>query len=88
VPGPEHVVLTPAAAGAPALNRFRGRVLQAAFLGEATECIVQVNGVNILVRSVAGQFDGYEIVDVFFPTERTLARSLSTMHKCCRSGRS
>ena len=70
---PEHVVLTPAAAGAPALNRFRGRVSQTAFLGEATECIVHVNSVNILVRSIAGQFDGSESVDVFFPPQRTLA---------------
>jgi iron(III) transport system ATP-binding protein len=71
---PEHVVLTPPAADvAPVLNRFRGRVTQAAFLGEATECVVQVSGVNILVRGAAKPFDAADIVDVFFPPERTLA---------------
>jgi iron(III) transport system ATP-binding protein len=71
---PEHVVLTAAAgAGEPILNRFRGRVLHTAFLGEAVERLVQVGNVEILVRSIAGQYDGPETIDVFFPPEKTLA---------------
>jgi iron(III) transport system ATP-binding protein len=70
---PEHVVLGPATAAEPGPNRFHGRVSQTAFLGEATESIVQVNGVNILVRSAAGPVDGAGPVEVFFPPERTLA---------------
>jgi len=69
---PEHVVLT-AAAGATGINRFRGRVFQVAFLGEATEYVVQVGNVEILVRSMAGQYDGSEDVDVYLPPEKTLA---------------
>jgi tripartite-type tricarboxylate transporter receptor subunit TctC len=38
-----------------------------------TECVVQIGKVDILVRSLAGQYDGSELVDVFFPPERTLA---------------
>jgi hypothetical protein len=48
-------------------------VAQTAFLGEAIETIVVVNGVNILVRGVAGHHDGAERVEVYFPPERTLA---------------
>jgi iron(III) transport system ATP-binding protein len=71
---PEHVVLTAAAqTGEPGPNRFRGRVSQMAFLGEATECVVQVGPIDILVRSVAGQQQGSETVDVYFPPEKTLA---------------
>jgi hypothetical protein len=55
------------------LNRFRGRVSQVSFFGEATECVVQVGNVEILVRSIAGQYDGFEFVDVFFPPEKMLA---------------
>jgi iron(III) transport system ATP-binding protein len=71
---PEHVVLT-AATGAPssAINRFRGRVFQVAFLGEATEYVVQVGKVEILVRSIAGQYDGSEDVEVYFPPDKVLA---------------
>jgi iron(III) transport system ATP-binding protein len=69
---PEHVVLT-AAAGATGINRFRGRVFQVAFLGEATEYVVRVGKVEILVRSVAGQHDGSGEVDVNLPPERMLA---------------
>ena len=71
---PEHVVLTPVArSGEPGLNRFRGRVSHVAFLGEATEYVVQVNDVDILVRGIAGHYDGSEAVNVFFPPEKTLA---------------
>ncbi len=71
---PEHIVLTAiAGTGDASLNRFRGRVSQVAFLGEATECVVQVGNVEILVRGPAGQYGGSEAVDVFFPPERTLA---------------
>jgi iron(III) transport system ATP-binding protein len=71
---PEHVVLTAAASAAdPSINRFRGRVCQVAFLGEATEYVVQVGNVEILVRSIAGQYDGSEDVDVYFPPEKVLA---------------
>jgi iron(III) transport system ATP-binding protein len=71
---PEHVVLT-AAAGPPdsTINRFRGRMFQVAFLGEATEYVVQVGKVEILVRSIAGQYDASEDVDVYFPPEKMLA---------------
>jgi iron(III) transport system ATP-binding protein len=71
---PEHVVLT-AAAGPfdPTGNRFRGRVFQVAFLGDATEYVVQVGKVEILVRSIAGQYDGSEEVDVYLPPEKVLA---------------
>jgi iron(III) transport system ATP-binding protein len=71
---PEHVVLSVAAGtGGLGPNRFRGRVSQMAFLGEATECVVQVGEVEILVRSIAGQYDGGQAVDVFLPPEKTLA---------------
>jgi iron(III) transport system ATP-binding protein len=71
---PEHVILTPTAANdEPGSNRFRGRVSQVAFLGEAPECIVQVGTTEILVRSIAGHYDGSQTVDVFFPPDKTLA---------------
>jgi iron(III) transport system ATP-binding protein len=70
---PEHVLLAPPSPGSGGPNRFQGRVTQTAFLGEAVECIVDVNGVNLLVRSASGQFDGSASVDVYFPPERTLA---------------
>jgi iron(III) transport system ATP-binding protein len=74
---PEHVVLEAAGAdgkrdGA-AFNRFRGRVSQVAFLGEVVECIVCVNDIEIVVRNMAGQYDGSEFVDVIFPPERAMA---------------
>ena len=69
---PEHVVLT-AATGATGINRFCGRVFQVAFLGEATEYVVQVGKVEILVRSMAGQYTGSEDVEVYFPPEKMLA---------------
>ncbi len=72
---PEQVILK--AAGDPdgevTINRFRGRVVQVAFLGEATECVVQVGGVAILVRAAAGQYDSADEVEVIFPPERTSA---------------
>ena len=71
---PEQVVLTAAAGpGDSAVNRFHGRVSQVAFLGEATEYVVQVGDVEILVRSNAGQYDGSEDVEVYFPPDRMLA---------------
>lgn len=71
---PEHVVLTAAAgAGEPILNRFRGRVLYTAFLGEAVERVVRVGDVEILVRSIVEPSGGQDEVDVFFPPEKTLA---------------
>jgi iron(III) transport system ATP-binding protein len=71
---PEHVVLTAAAGPLDStINRFRGRVFQVAFLGEATEYVVQVGKVEVLVRSIAGQFDGSDDVDVYFPPEKMLA---------------
>ena len=69
---PEHVVLA-APSGASDLNRFQGRVVHVAFLGESTERVVRIGDVEILVRSMAGQPVGSETVDVFFPPERTLA---------------
>jgi len=71
---PEHVVLTAAAgSGEPILNRFRGRVVHSAFLGEAVERIVRIGDVEILARSLAAPHDGPEEVDVFFPPKKTLA---------------
>jgi len=70
---PEHVVLAPAGAGEPGPNRFHGTVSQTAFLGEAVESIVQVAGVNILVRSAAGPRDSARPVELYFPPERTLS---------------
>lgn len=71
---PEHVVLAAAAeTSGPAINRFRGRVLQVAFLGEAAECVVQIGETEIVVRSMAGHRDEFGPVDVFFPPEKTLA---------------
>jgi ABC-type Fe3+/spermidine/putrescine transport system ATPase subunit len=69
---PEHVVLAPAA-GEPGPNRFHGTVLQTAFLGEGVESIVQVAGVNILVRSAAGLAESAGRVELYFPPARTLA---------------
>ena len=72
---PEHVVLK--RLGDPTddttINRFRGRVVQIAFLGEATECMVQVGDVVIVVRGNADQSVSADEVDVFFPPERTSA---------------
>jgi iron(III) transport system ATP-binding protein len=73
---PEHVVLAAAASASDSMppNRFRGQVVQVAFLGEAIECLVRVGeSVEILVRSVAGDYAPAEAVDVFFPPERTIA---------------
>jgi iron(III) transport system ATP-binding protein len=71
---PEHVILTAAAGPADStINRCRGRVFQVAFLGEATEYVVQVGKVELLVRSMAGHYDGSEDVEVYFPPEKTLA---------------
>jgi iron(III) transport system ATP-binding protein len=71
---PEHVVLTAAASAADSgINRFRGRVFPVAFLGEVAEYVVQVGDVEIIVRSIAGQYDGAEDVDVYFPPEKMLA---------------
>lgn len=72
---PEHVVLKAIGAdtGDAAINRFRGRVVQIAFLGESTECTVQIADVSIVVRGLAGLYDGAGEVDVFFPPERTSA---------------
>jgi iron(III) transport system ATP-binding protein len=76
---PEHIVLTPAAgAGEPILNRFRGRVAHTAFLGETVERLVRVGKTEILVRSFAGQYDGPDEVDEFFPPEKTLAISVGS----------
>ena len=70
---PEHVVLVAVGTDGQTFNRFRGRVSQVAFLGEVTECIVRVDDTEIVVRSMAGQYDGSEFVDVIFPPKRTLA---------------
>ena len=70
---PEHVVLAAVEAEGQTLNRFRGRVSQVAFLGEAIECIVRVGDIEIVARSMAGRYDGSEFVDVIFPPERALA---------------
>jgi hypothetical protein len=43
------------------------------FLGEATEYVVQIGNVEILVRGMTGQYDGPEDVEVYFPPEKTLA---------------
>jgi hypothetical protein len=67
------VELAPAGPVLTGQNRFQGRVAQTAFLGEATECVVQVADVTILVRGAAGQHAVADIVEVFFPPDRTLA---------------
>jgi ABC-type Fe3+/spermidine/putrescine transport system ATPase subunit len=74
---PEHVVLTSAAEpGGATVNRFRGRVVQMAFLGEATEYVVQVGSAEILVRTISDRYDGSEDVDVYFPPEKMLAMAV------------
>jgi iron(III) transport system ATP-binding protein len=72
---PEHVILKQFGdhAGDTRVNCFRGRVVQLAFLGEATECIVQIGDVTILARGLAGQFNSTDDVDIIFPPERTSA---------------
>ena len=72
---PEHVILKTIGgdAGDAAVNRFRGRVMQRAFLGKSTECVVQIGDVSIVVRGAAGQYNGADEVDVFFPPEQTSA---------------
>ena len=72
---PEHVILKRPGDHAvdASVNRFRGRVVQLAFLGEATECVVQVGDISILVRGLAGQYDAAEEVEVYFPPEQTSA---------------
>jgi iron(III) transport system ATP-binding protein len=70
---PEHVVLAAVGAGGQTFNRFRGRVSQVAFLGEAVECVVRVGEIEIVARSMVRQYDGSEFVDVIFPPERALA---------------
>jgi hypothetical protein len=57
---PEHVILKRAAddqVGDTTVNRFGERIVQVALLGEATECIVQVGGVGIVVR-LGSQYNG------------------------------
>ncbi len=72
---PEHVILKSMADDAckAPVNQFRGRVKQLTFLGESTECVVQIGEVSIVVRGAIGQYEGTDEVDVFFPPERTLA---------------
>jgi iron(III) transport system ATP-binding protein len=73
---PEHVALKRVVddqAGDTTVNRFRGRIVQVAFLGEATECIVQIGGVSIVVRGLGSQYNGADEVSVYFPPERTSA---------------
>ena len=72
---PEYVILKTIGADADetAVNRFRGRVMQLSFLGESTECVVQIGDVSIVVRGITGQYEGDDEIDVFFPPERTSA---------------
>ena len=73
---PEHVLLKRVVddqVGDATVNRFRGRIVQVAFLGEATECIVQIGDVSIVVRGLGSQYNGADEVSVFFPPERTSA---------------
>jgi iron(III) transport system ATP-binding protein len=72
---PEHVILRAIGAGTgdAAINRFRGRVVQLAFLGESTEYVVQIGDVSIVVRSAVDQYSNADEVEIFFPPERTSA---------------
>jgi iron(III) transport system ATP-binding protein len=72
---PEHVILKKVGdhAGGAMVNCFRGRVVQLAFLGEVTEWVVQIAGVTVIVRGVAGKYDHADEVDVLFPPEQTSA---------------
>lgn len=70
---PEHVVVSPTGTNGPGPNRFGGRIAHVAFLGEATECVVQIKDVEVIVRGTAGLYERDELVDVFFPPEKTLA---------------
>jgi iron(III) transport system ATP-binding protein len=72
---PEHVILKKLGDHAvdTKVNWYRGRVVQIAFLGEATECIVQIGDVTILARGIAGQYNATDELDVFFPPEQTSA---------------
>ncbi len=72
---PEHVILNAVGAGTgdATINRFRGRVVQFAFLGEFTECTVQIGDVSVVVRDLADRYNDAGEVEVFFPPERTSA---------------
>lgn len=72
---PEHVILKKLTdhADGTRVNWFRGRLVQLSFLGEATECIVQIGDVTILARGIDGQYNATDELDVFFPPEQTLA---------------
>ena len=81
---PEHVVLTPNGGApkgrdtAPGGNRFRGRIVQVMFLGEVTETVVEIGGVQIIVRHV-GELNAWgDEVEVFFPPEKSLALAVET----------
>ena len=86
---PEHVILKKPGdhSGDATVNWFRGRVVQLTFLGESTECIVQIGGVAILVRGVSGQFSGADEVDVFFPPKQTSAIVVDDMPSLWKANR-
>lgn len=72
---PEHVILKRIGDQSDdvSVNRFRGRVTQLAFLGEATECLVQIGDTTILARGIAGEYHAGDEIDVYIPPERTSA---------------
>jgi iron(III) transport system ATP-binding protein len=70
---PEHVRLAPATSEATGPNRFRGRVSQTVFLGEAFEAVVDIGPSKVLVRTMDRAFDVSALVEVHFPVERTRA---------------
>jgi iron(III) transport system ATP-binding protein len=71
---PEHVRVTSVdSSESSGINRFRGRVSQTTFLGEAFEIIVDVGTVSVLVRTMDCCVKVSALVDVHFPPERTLA---------------
>jgi iron(III) transport system ATP-binding protein len=70
---PEDVVLYPAGVDGAGVNRFRGSIVQAVFLGEATEYVVKVGEVDIVVRNIADKQLEPGPVEVFFPPDKMLA---------------
>jgi iron(III) transport system ATP-binding protein len=70
---PEDVVLCAAGAAGDGVNRFRGSIAQTVFLGDATEYVVKVGDVEILVRNIAAKHMESGPVEVYLPPDKMLA---------------
>jgi iron(III) transport system ATP-binding protein len=71
---PEHMRIAAAGAAEPAVNRFRGKILETSFLGEASEHVLEIGPQRqwLRVLSVPPQFDVPSEVSVEFDPQNVL----------------